>query len=234
MIRTGAFLFALLLPCMPASGDAANTGKGGHEADTYRPAGTYRSIRGSTPVACATACEQDMQCMAWSLTPPTFRAGPKCELKSVQGQAVARTAFVSGAMDAPVRAETAAAAPHRTTEAREDMLQVPQPAARPQKPLSPIMLERAASQPEPATHPAEPDNADRPWPGLRRIDEPRIYTPPVTGTQPLPGRRVENVPSYSVQNLESMPQDFEDNAGLHGRLPSATTSAEQERDGTED
>ena len=57
------------------------------EENTYRFGYPYRSERGTTVDACALACNRDASCAAWSLTPATFKIGPRCELKRAPGAA---------------------------------------------------------------------------------------------------------------------------------------------------
>lgn len=71
-----------------------------YEADTYRFAEVYRSERGTTVEACAMMCNRDRACASWSLTPATFRIGPRCELKSAPGSANYRPGSASGMSEA--------------------------------------------------------------------------------------------------------------------------------------
>lgn len=66
------------------------------EPDTYRAANTYDSMRSAGTQACAAACAEDRRCAAWTVTPATFRLGPRCELKTSAGQGVSRPGYVSG------------------------------------------------------------------------------------------------------------------------------------------
>lgn len=66
------------------------------EENTYRFGYPYRSERGTTVDACALACNRDASCAAWSLTPATFKIGPRCELKRAPGAASYRPGAVSG------------------------------------------------------------------------------------------------------------------------------------------
>ena len=85
------------------------------ETDTYRVGHTYQSMRSSGLQACAAACADDQRCTAWSITPPTFRIGPRCELKSSAGQSQPRAGYVSGLSADVVTAQQAAAAPRTNT-----------------------------------------------------------------------------------------------------------------------
>lgn len=67
-----------------------------YDADTYRYGEVYRSERGTSVEDCAMMCNRDRGCVAWSLTPATFRMGPRCELKSAPGQASHRPGAASG------------------------------------------------------------------------------------------------------------------------------------------
>ena len=234
-IRTLASFSMMVLASLPAAADGDGQVR---ENDTYRPAGTYATLRGSTPAACAAACESDAQCRAWSLTPPTFRAGPKCELKSVDGQPVERVAAVSGVLtpsSTPVSvAYTPPAANIPPAPSQPQAAEARPPAAQPAAPrpapsgnVQQQPLNDPARQPLPA-QPASTSNADRPWPGLRRGEESGAYTLPPEGTRPLPRRRQEGAPVYSVQHLETLPADYKDNAGLQGRLPSGQLPEEAE------
>lgn len=66
------------------------------ETDSYRVGQTYSSERARGLQACAQSCAEDQRCVAWSLTPPTFRVGPRCELKSSAGQSQSRPGYTSG------------------------------------------------------------------------------------------------------------------------------------------
>lgn len=66
------------------------------ENDTYRFGDLYRAQRGTTVEACALICRQESACASWTLTPATFRMGPRCELKRTPGAASHRPGAVSG------------------------------------------------------------------------------------------------------------------------------------------
>lgn len=91
------------------------------EADSYRIGQTYQSERASGLQACAAACAEDQRCVAWSMTPPTFRVGPRCELKSSAGQSQPRPGYMSGLSGDMAPPQTASietqTAPTRTTVA---------------------------------------------------------------------------------------------------------------------
>ncbi|RIJ15924.1 hypothetical protein D1227_12555 [Henriciella mobilis] len=233
-IRTLASFSMLALAILPAAADGNGPAR---ERDTYRPAGTYATLRGSTPDACAATCESDAQCRAWSLTPPTFRAGPKCELKSVDGPPVERVAAISGIVkrsSAPVSVAYTPPPPSQP-QAAEARPPVAQPAAPRPAPTGSIQQQRM-DEPDRRPLPAQPasiGDADRPWPGLRRSEESGTYTLPPEGTRPLPRRRQDGIPVYSVQHLETLPADYKDNAGLQGRLPSGQLPEEAETEDSE-
>ncbi|WP_084418138.1 PAN domain-containing protein [Henriciella litoralis] len=87
-----AFASAMLF-APAALGDA---GLASIERDTYRSAETYQSLRATSAESCAASCAADGRCMSWSMTPPTFRVGPRCEMKSSVGQSYPRPGHVSG------------------------------------------------------------------------------------------------------------------------------------------
>ena len=235
MLRCGASLLMLFALSGPVCAEDA----GPYEKDTYLPAGTYASLRGTTADACEAACEAQARCEAWSLTPPTFRIGPRCELKSSAGKAVMQPAAISGVSrksnqpqpvsmrqgPAPLprpqpaipgnrqqpepMTQVRPAPTERIIQAPMDEIDAPQPT---RSAIEPLALR---PQPEPTT------GADRPWPGLRRQPQPAPE-----GEQPLPFRRQQGVPAYSVQRVEPLPGDYEDNAGLEGRLPSGQDDQE--------
>ena len=66
------------------------------ETDTYRFGDLYRSERGTTAEACAQMCNGEQACASWSLTPATFKLGPRCELKKSPGRMSFRPGAVSG------------------------------------------------------------------------------------------------------------------------------------------
>ncbi len=112
-IRSGRFIaFMALLAGLPGLAMAAPDAAVQMEADTYRAANTYESMRSAGTQACAAACAGDQRCAAWTVTPPTFRLGPRCELKTSAGQSVSRPGYVSGlsGMTQPVP-QTVAARP---------------------------------------------------------------------------------------------------------------------------
>ena len=97
------------------------------ETDSYRVGQTYSSERARGLQACAQTCAEDQRCVAWSLTPPTFRVGPRCELKSSAGQAQARPGYTSGlsgvnAAPQMSRIPTQSASAPSTRPARSDVL----------------------------------------------------------------------------------------------------------------
>lgn len=95
--RSGRFIaFMALLAGLPGLAMAAPDAAVHMEADTYRAANTYESMRSAGTQACAAACTEDQRCAAWTVTPPTFRLGPRCELKTSAGQSVSRPGYVSG------------------------------------------------------------------------------------------------------------------------------------------
>ena len=224
LLSAACALIAPLANAETAQGEAPS-----READTYRPSATYLVMRGSTPAACEAACLDDKRCRAWSLTPPTFRAGPKCELKSAAGDTVTKRAAVSGVVvverSEPDAARPASKAGPVAPKPTETMTPEPAAQARPQ----------AAPPPPPKIRPYTPPplqqrpNADMPWPGLRRSGEDtRIIQP--ADKEPLPRRRSQDdVPAYSVQTMQTLPGDIEDAAGLYGRLPSGHTDEPEEK-----
>ena len=63
---------------------------------TYRFGDLLRSEPGTSVDACAAACHGEARCLAWSLTPPTYEAQARCELKTNAGAASYRPGAVSG------------------------------------------------------------------------------------------------------------------------------------------
>ncbi len=119
------------------------------ETNTYRFGDTYRSERGTSGEACAKICNGDPNCAAWSLTPATFKMGPRCELKTNPGTASHRPGAVSGMTEAlqmdPVR-----------DAIMRYQIQVPesrQPAAVPLDQLRPSPVLRTFGDPLPKTAP---------------------------------------------------------------------------------
>lgn len=66
------------------------------ETDTYRYGDLYRSERGTSVENCALMCSHDTACASWTLTPATFRQGPRCELKRTPGATSHRPGAASG------------------------------------------------------------------------------------------------------------------------------------------
>ncbi len=149
-MRALSSLIALAVFAAPAF--AEDTLQGGVlavEDDTYRFGDLYRSERGTTVEACAQMCTADMACASWSLTPATFRIGPRCELKRTPGEAVSRPGAISG------MSETWQMDPARHAEMRYQP-RVPasrQPAAVPLDQLRPSPVPRTFGDPLPVREP---------------------------------------------------------------------------------
>lgn len=126
-IASGRWLaFIALLASMPGLAMAAPDVGVHMEPDTYRAAETYQSMRAAGTQACAAACADDRRCAAWTVTPPTFRLGPRCELKSSAGQSLSRPGYVSGlsGMSQPVT-QTVTSAPRQVTPTRTTVASQP-------------------------------------------------------------------------------------------------------------
>ncbi|WP_158085647.1 PAN domain-containing protein [Henriciella aquimarina] len=209
------------------------------EKNTARTGPAYSSVRGSTPDACASLCAEDSQCRAWTLTPPTFRIGPRCELHDTPGEVIAQPGAVSGRM--PSRAPDTAAAP-----------------VTPAAPVVEAPIQDIPPEPAPAPVTETPPPAK---PALRRSEAPALEGAPEPGLQesseppapamspppaPKPAPQVKDTPrspppwvrkdereaaaeptgtgmrSYSVQDVDRLPGDLEDSAGIEGRLPAGS------------
>ena len=119
------------------------------EADTYRYGDLYRSERGTSVEACALMCSRDSACASWSLTPATFRLGPRCELKRTPGATSHRPGAASG------MSETWQMTPDTHAEMRYQP-RVPesrQPAAVPLDQLRPSPVPRVFGDPPPVREP---------------------------------------------------------------------------------
>lgn len=119
------------------------------EADTYRYGDLYRSERGTTVEDCSLMCSRDSSCASWTLTPATFRLGPRCELKRTPGAASHRPGAASGMseywqMDAGRHADMRYQP--RVPESR-------QPAAVPLEQLRPSPVPRVFGDPPPVREP---------------------------------------------------------------------------------
>jgi len=96
-MRVLPVLFAAMVFTAPALAEKpASETKVTFEADTYRFGDLYRSERGTSIEACATMCSRDAGCASWTLTPATFRLGPRCELKRTPGATSHRPGAASG------------------------------------------------------------------------------------------------------------------------------------------
>lgn len=92
----------------------------GHEPNAYRFGATYAVIDSDAPLACETACNDDLSCKAWSFV-ETYGGSPaRCELKRGQGRKEENPLATSGVAsalkkvvlgDAPAPAAPAAAEP---------------------------------------------------------------------------------------------------------------------------
>jgi len=182
----------------------------GHEPDTYRFGYPYKSSRGTTPYACASQCDSDATCAAWSLTPATFRIGPRCELKRSIGSSERRPGAVSGIASRfhpkaqPVR-QTPAPRP------RFAPAPSPKPALRPLPPRAtsarplPSVDAMTRTKPRPVVAAPPPQPAPRPQPissppprvdAMTRPVSHRI-DPPVQ-TRPEPGPPPPSVPTHAA------------------------------------
>lgn len=144
------------------------------EADTYRYGDLYRSERGTDVEACAALCSSDTSCASWTLTPATFRLGPRCELKRTPGAISHRPGATSGMsefwqMD-PGRHADMRYQP-RVPESR-------QPAAVPLEQLRPSPVPRVFGDPPPVR---EPELMGGPKTRISAVMRP---APQATPTQP--------------------------------------------------
>ncbi len=177
----------MLMPAVAANGEAELAGGPDTmpnmivEPDTYRFGYPYRSERGTTPEQCAAQCEREARCAAWSLTPATFKVGPRCELKRKVGTAEPRPGGVSGVALRPYPAaatQTSAGGSERrilpplNTGAYSP---APPPSAPSQKPINqqPRIIMPATSTAETAT------------PAPRPVAEPKALPKPIPAPQPL-------------------------------------------------
>lgn len=154
-MRVLPVLFAALVFTAPALAEkpapetSASETKVTFETDTYRYGDLYRSERGTSVEACAMMCSQDSACASWSLTPATFRLGPRCELKRTPGASSHRPGAASGMselwqMDPDQHAEVRYQP--RVPESR-------QPAAVPLEQLRPSPVPRVFGDPPPVREP---------------------------------------------------------------------------------
>lgn len=231
------------------------------QADTYRPGGTYASYRGTTAQDCHAICKAEAQCAAWSLTPATFRAGPRCELKGTAGDTSLWPGAVSGWNPSRPSADTSPPQPRTDiqppprAESAEPLMEAGRDNVRSMAPAETLRgapVEPAArSVPQPMTStvytpspsvspPAGPQDIS---PAERSLPIPAAASPvsvettplpelaqqepamsdsdlrpipslrPMTGPdsrKDLPPRRDDGVPTYSVQQLELLPGDYDD------------------------
>lgn len=144
-----AFLALTLLAAPAFAAPSSDESKIAVEADTYRFGDLYRSERATTVEACAQMCSADTGCASWSVTPATFRIGPRCELKRTPGKASHRPGAISG-MSAFWQMD-----PSRHGEMRyqPSVPESRQPAAVPLDQLRPSPVPRVFGDPLPKTEP---------------------------------------------------------------------------------
>ena len=70
------------------------------QENTYRFGDMLRSEPAADVDACAAACHADARCVAWSMTPASYSAEGRCELKANPGTASYRPGAVSGISEA--------------------------------------------------------------------------------------------------------------------------------------
>lgn len=144
------------------------------EADTYRYGDLYRSERGTDVETCAAMCSRDTGCASWTLTPATFRLGPRCELKRTPGAISHRPGATSG------MSEFWQMDPDRHADMRYQP-RVPesrQPAAVPLEQLRPSPVPRVFGDPPPVR---EPELMGGPKTRISAVMRP---APQATPTQP--------------------------------------------------
>ena len=149
-MRALSSLVALAVFASPAlAEDALKGGVLAFEENTYRFGDLYRSERGTTVEACAEMCTADRACASWSLTPATFRLGPRCELKRTPGEAVSRPGGASGMSEVwqmdPAR--------HTPMRYQPSVPESRQPAAVPLDQLRPSPVPRTFGDPPPVREP---------------------------------------------------------------------------------
>ncbi|RAI32463.1 PAN domain-containing protein [Rhodoplanes serenus] len=99
-IRAGLFLLALpLLALLAASGGPAIA-----QIGFDRPGSDFATfpVRSADPAICASRCERDSRCRAWSFSYPTAEQGAVCRMKAQVTARVADTCCVSGVKGAGV------------------------------------------------------------------------------------------------------------------------------------
>ena len=179
-MRVLPVLFAALVFTGPAFAEASKPEvKITYEADTYRFGTTYRSERGTSIEDCAMQCSADGACVSWSLTPATFRMGPRCELKASPGQASHRPGAASG------MAEFWQMDPSRHAEVRY-LTPVPasrQPAAVPIDQLRPSPVPRVFGDPPPVR---EPELMGGPETRISAVTRPAPNPAPARTASPAP------------------------------------------------
>ncbi len=198
---------------LSAFGAHASSEDAGHtpiEMNIGRAGATYNTTRGSTPEACAATCATDNACKAWTLTPPTFRMGPRCELKLIAGQALTRIGATSGLIEDLPEAEPIEA------------VSQPIPHAEPARTAAQLSADVPSNQPVTGPIPAAPV--------LRQRAEPPVQTP----LRPLPqgtGQRI--IQTRPADTIEA-PSPIEENelrpqpAAPSPAQTSEATSAEPE------
>lgn len=173
---------ALLLPgAALAKGSAAEPATH-YELNTYRQASTIASLRGSTPEACSAACSADAMCAAWTLTPATFRIGPRCELKRAPGRTTPRPGAISGLSEALLNAPQA-----RVPEAAAPADETPELAGGVEEPVPTAAAPPAPAEPAapPAPQPVAATVAPTPVPA-EAVPAPAAVEPPRPAVQPAP------------------------------------------------
>lgn len=275
MLRTLTALAIFSLAALPEAG-ADTQAVRAIKSSVERANSAESSQRGTTPDACKALCEADRRCTSWTLTEPTFRIGPRCQLtmsarlepatsatpvRPARPEPMANSAARSPEQLRPTQPVAEPAPPVSPTKAvSPDALQTPAPqasvaAAAPEEsvrptassqsqiaapsrsnarpalsaqnvPAPPPMIARrqpkpasttppapqpAAHSPAPATNSVAPGSVSneglKPLPGAPRVSTGADERPP------LPRRRLQQTPSYSVQSLERLPGDYDATAG---------------------
>lgn len=217
-MRAWSAFLALTLFAMPAIAESSLAGENiAVEADTYRFGDLYRSERGTTAEACAQMCTADLACAAWSLTPATFRLGPRCELKRDPGSASHRPGAVSG-MSAVWQMDPSR---HGAMRYQPSVPESRQPAAVPLGQLRPSPAPRVFGDPLPAN--TEPDLLGGPTPQASAVIQ-----APVQPVEVARAPGMGEVPNYVKQPVPTEPHPLYKEPVRQGDLNAVQTPKAQQ------
>lgn len=215
MLRTTIFLATLLFPLtLPGLAQQSHPFAASSEHGQDLP--TYYSQRGTSPAACEAKCAEDPNCAGWTLSLPTFRMGPRCELKQAAGSRPALSA------PSPRRVETPLPAPMKEPVNISQSAKTPPVAAAPPQP-EPVEPKRPIPAPPRRSEPTAPTQPANVQPRTKPPAPPPLIARPSVVEAPLARREAASIPAPAPTPIPE--QDKPPLPSLGGRVDLAPLPA---------